>query len=138
MYFQDSNFKRALTNFIQLLVLGYFAVLVVLSTIIVSSGAMDKVVAEILENPTMLLSPLLWFIPFLIALPIALIRGVVYPDFDPSNPGNIDRFIEAGKFRNQPRWFRVTVFVIVGLLVLGFFIAEDWRYDCLSLYPWCV
>ena len=108
--FNNFDFKRAGKNFAQIFLVGYVTFVLLLFTWSATSDyGLEKTLDDL--SLDLLISPLFWFVPLLIAIIVSALRGMRHKAFDASDPKQLEAYIESQKLKNQPRWFKSVVAV---------------------------
>lgn len=112
--FNSYDFKRAGINVAQVFLIGYAAVFIVLfSWSAASEYGLEKTLSDL--SIELMLAPIFWFLPLMVAVIVGFLRGIRDEEIDPSDPAALDAYFENRKWANQPRWLKRTLLVLVVL-----------------------
>lgn len=113
------NFKRSAKNFMQIFIIGWLVIISLLFTWSATSGyGLEKTLDDF--SFELILNPIFWFVPFLLALTVSFIRGIKHKEFDIESPKQLEAYYEQQKLSNQPLWFK---FLLVSFAVSIIFTA---------------
>jgi hypothetical protein len=122
--FNKFDFKRCGVNFIQVFVVGYITIFLLLfAWSATSEYGLKKTIDDI--SVDLLLSPIFWYVPFLMAMIVAVIRGVRRVDIDVNDPKQLDEYLKSRKLKNQPRWFKVFGVLFIALFIYSLFAPDN-------------
>jgi hypothetical protein len=124
MVFQDYSFRRAWKNGLQVFLIGYATLVILMFT---WSATSDYGFERTLKDTSLnlLLSPMFWFLPLMMALPIGFMRGITSQEINFSDDESLEYYIENQRWQHQPILIKGGVILAFCALLLVVFLPDS-------------